>query len=273
MFKLQRESQRWFSSSSFSLAKSQVAIRRKKANIQRQIELKEQRSPKDFDPIIGIPTAFTRSLVSPTTSSQVQEGVYHSNKEIKEIQAAVLESERARAMADGRRNQVPAGFDVPNLSSTSNPDQSQKPFIPTTRTNSPEYDRTLLENRLKELEQVNERKSAASSRLLSLANQNARSMRYFNTQLALSTFGRAEGDTGSPEVQAAILTTRIHALKLHLDTGRNKRDVHGYRGFRSLVHKRQSILKYLRRESIERYFKCLEALGMTDSMVTREIIM
>lgn len=117
----------------------------------------------------------------------------------------------------------------------------------------------------------NELKSSSSSRIMALHNANTRTLRAYNTALALDTFGRREGDTGSAEVQAAVLTVRILAEFKHCQ--QNHKDHHGYKGFRGLVHQRQKILKYLRRESVERYFRCIEQLGLQDAAVTREITM
>ncbi len=72
-------------------------------------------------------------------------------------------------------------------------------------------------------------------------------------------FGRKEGDTGSPEVQIAILTERINQLNEHLKV--NHKDHHSRRGLLKMVGKRRSMLAYLRRKDIERYRKLVEELG------------
>lgn len=60
-----------------------------------------------------------------------------------------------------------------------------------------------------------------------------------------------EGDTGSPEVQIALLTTRINDLTEHLRS--HKKDHHSRRGLLMMVNKRNRLLRYLRSKSIERY--------------------
>ena len=69
-----------------------------------------------------------------------------------------------------------------------------------------------------------------------------------------------EGDTGSPEVQIAILTERINNLTEHLKA--NKKDHHSRRGLLKMVGKRRSLLNYLERIDIERYRAILEKLGL-----------
>ena len=69
-----------------------------------------------------------------------------------------------------------------------------------------------------------------------------------------------EGDTGSPEVQIAILTNRILYLTEHLKE--HKKDHHSRRGLLKLVGQRRNMLDYLRRKDIERYRAILEKLGL-----------
>lgn len=69
-----------------------------------------------------------------------------------------------------------------------------------------------------------------------------------------------ETDTGSPEVQIAILTKRIQQLTEHLKT--NKQDNHSRRGLLKMVGKRRKMLDYLARVDIERYRACIAKLGI-----------
>jgi small subunit ribosomal protein S15 len=71
---------------------------------------------------------------------------------------------------------------------------------------------------------------------------------------------RAEGDTGSPEVQVAILTRRIRELTEHLRT--HPKDHHSRRGLLRMVGRRRRLLAYLRREDIERYRALIAKLGL-----------
>ncbi len=69
-----------------------------------------------------------------------------------------------------------------------------------------------------------------------------------------------EGDTGSPEVQIAILTFRINALTEHLK--QNKKDHHSRRGLNKMVGHRRNLLGYLQKNDIERYRAIVAKLGL-----------
>ena len=69
-----------------------------------------------------------------------------------------------------------------------------------------------------------------------------------------------EGDTGSPEVQIALLTERINHLNEHLKE--NKNDHHSRRGLLKMVGKRRSLLDYLQKKDIERYRALIAKLGI-----------
>ncbi|MDY3973065.1 30S ribosomal protein S15 [uncultured Veillonella sp.] len=76
----------------------------------------------------------------------------------------------------------------------------------------------------------------------------------------IKEFATHEGDTGSPEVQIAILTNRIVYLTEHLKE--HKKDHHSRRGLLKLVGQRRNMLDYLRRKDIERYRAILEKLNL-----------
>jgi small subunit ribosomal protein S15 len=78
----------------------------------------------------------------------------------------------------------------------------------------------------------------------------------------LKAFGRHETDTGSPEVQVALLTMRINQLTEHLKT--HKHDEHSRRGLLKLVGQRLRHLKYLHRRDPEAYKALIERLGLRD---------
>ncbi|WP_372892893.1 30S ribosomal protein S15 [Rhodosalinus sp.] len=73
-------------------------------------------------------------------------------------------------------------------------------------------------------------------------------------------FGTKEGDTGSPEVQVAILTKRIEALTEHFKT--HKKDNHSRRGLLKLVAQRRKLLDYLKGNDVERYRTLIQSLGI-----------
>ena len=76
----------------------------------------------------------------------------------------------------------------------------------------------------------------------------------------IQEYARTEGDTGSPEVQIAILTARIQELTEHLKT--NHKDHHSRRGLLKMVGQRRRLLAYLRDKDIERYRALIEKLGL-----------
>lgn len=73
-------------------------------------------------------------------------------------------------------------------------------------------------------------------------------------------YARAEGDTGSPEVQVAILTERISNLTEHFKT--HRKDKHSRRGLLMLVSRRRSLLDYLKRIDEGRYQSLIQSLGI-----------
>jgi small subunit ribosomal protein S15 len=76
----------------------------------------------------------------------------------------------------------------------------------------------------------------------------------------IQDFRRSDTDTGSPEVQVAVLTRRISELTEHLKT--HKRDHHSRRGLLMMVGRRRRLLDYLRGEDIERYRELIGRLGL-----------
>ncbi|MDU2462929.1 30S ribosomal protein S15 [Veillonella sp.] len=76
----------------------------------------------------------------------------------------------------------------------------------------------------------------------------------------IKEYATHEGDTGSPEVQVAILTSRIQYLTDHLKE--HKKDHHSRRGLLKLVGQRRNMLDYLRRKDTERYRSLIERLGL-----------
>ncbi len=76
----------------------------------------------------------------------------------------------------------------------------------------------------------------------------------------MEEFGKTAGDTGSPEVQVAILTERINNLTGHFKT--HKKDRHSRRGLLKMVSRRRSLLDYLKREDAERYTDVIQRLGL-----------
>lgn len=76
----------------------------------------------------------------------------------------------------------------------------------------------------------------------------------------MKTYARHEGDTGSPEVQIALLTERINHLNEHLKL--NKKDHHSRRGLLLMVGQRRGLVEYLKKTDIERYRSLLVELNL-----------
>ncbi|HEY97712.1 MAG TPA: 30S ribosomal protein S15 [Dehalococcoidia bacterium] len=76
----------------------------------------------------------------------------------------------------------------------------------------------------------------------------------------ISTYQAREGDTGSTEIQVALLTDRINQLTSHM--AEHRHDYHTQRGLLKLVGQRRRLLAYLSREDMERYNKLIKRLGL-----------
>ena len=79
-------------------------------------------------------------------------------------------------------------------------------------------------------------------------------------QAIVKKFQRFEGDTGSPEVQIAILTEQINRLTVHMKE--HRKDFHSNRGLLMMVGKRRSFLEYLRKTDVNRYRELVKNLGL-----------
>ena len=79
-------------------------------------------------------------------------------------------------------------------------------------------------------------------------------------QEIIATYGRTANDTGSPEVQIALLTARINELTEHLKN--NQKDHHSRRGLLKMVGQRRGLLAYLKKTDLEGYRKLIERLGL-----------
>ena len=76
----------------------------------------------------------------------------------------------------------------------------------------------------------------------------------------VAEYGRTAGDTGSPEVQVALLTARINDLTDHFKA--NPKDHHSRRGLRKMVGQRRGLLAYIKKNDIERYRQLIDRLGL-----------
>ena len=76
----------------------------------------------------------------------------------------------------------------------------------------------------------------------------------------VAEYGTCENDTGSPEVQVALLTVNINKLQGHF--GDHKKDHHSRRGLIRMVNQRRKLLDYLKSKNIERYSQLIKKLGL-----------
>ena len=83
-------------------------------------------------------------------------------------------------------------------------------------------------------------------------------------QAIMQEYTTHEGDTGSPEVQIAVLTTRINELTAHLKV--HKKDNHSRRGLLKMVGHRRNLLSYLYKKDINRYRALIAKLGIRDTL-------
>lgn len=79
-------------------------------------------------------------------------------------------------------------------------------------------------------------------------------------QAIINSYAVAESDTGSPEVQIAVLTEQIKRLTVHLNE--NKKDYHSLRGLRKMVGRRRRLLNYLMKRDVNRYRELVTRLGL-----------
>lgn len=119
--------------------------------------------------------------------------------------------------------------------------------------------------------EAEERKKNAVLTILNIKNSDAKTRRKLAINRAKQEFAKKEGDTGSPEVQAAVLTVKIHLGMDHLKQA--SKDKAHIQHVRELVQQRQSMLKYLKKTRPQDYFYCIEKLGLTDDVITREFNM
>ena len=127
---------------------------------------------------------------------------------------------------------------------------------------------SILFNSITDIEQ---KKKRAVLTILNMKNTNLQDKKKLAVKIAQREFQNKEGDTGSAEVQAAILTVRIHFLMDHIKE--NFKDKANIQCLRELVQQRQRMLKYLKRHDAEKYFYTIKKLGLTDDCIVREFNM
>jgi ribosomal protein S15 len=265
------------------------ARQRKAANLKRQEELKREREEALGNPVRGITTPFVESFDTATPPATL--GVKPAEGE----EGSTKFSEAAAS--------VPLNHFVKPSELKQALQHSYILSQPLTSKNPDLRDPALEAEELQKHAEAHERATAAITRILSLANGNQKDRTRFNIQRCIETFGRhntdsvftprapsnqpraadktpladktprAGPDTGSSEVQIAILTAKIRMLANHLERPHCQKDKINKRNLRVLVHKRQKLLAYLRRKErgSERWQNVVETLGLTDGTWKGEI--
>ncbi|KAI9100414.1 hypothetical protein DFS34DRAFT_578708 [Phlyctochytrium arcticum] len=114
-------------------------------------------------------------------------------------------------------------------------------------------------------QQLPEQQAEMVRRILSLENANKKELTKFNVGRCVTLFGREAHDTGSPEVQAAILTVRIESMRDHLIA--HRKDISTKRKLEQWVSKRTKMLKYLRRTDLPKFVETCKVIGVEPDLI------
>lgn len=264
------------------------ARQRKNANLSRRAELQEQRTKALGDPVRGITTPFVESfdnvggstvIIDAKSTSDGSEGV-----EIKTADDILLNHflKPSELKASIKHSQT-----------------LTEPIVAKIRDS---VDPALEAEAKRKHEEAHERATAALARIVSLANASQKDKTRANITRCIDTFGRhntdqtlktrlqpnpntlggklleektprAGPDTGSSEVQIAILTAKIRVLANQLEAKGGKKDKINKRNLRVMVHKRQKLLRYLRRKERggDRWQHLVNTLGLSEGTWQGEI--
>jgi ribosomal protein S15 len=255
------------------------AQQRKNANLGRRAELEKTRQEEWGDAVMGKTTPFLETLDSfgRKTSAPATDGTIKQNQ----IPTA------------GMRNYFLTDAELEAAASEAY--TLTKPMVGLVES---QMDSNAQQEREQQHEQRHERAVEALRRITSMENSSARDRFHANVRRIVGEFGRhntdahlrqrpesvlhpkdaevpgrAGPDTGSSEVQIAILTTKIRGLARALQVNRGYKDKHNQRNLRLLMHRRQKLLKYMERKErgSERWTNMLEKLGLTPAMWKQQI--
>ena len=257
-------------------------------NIARQQELQEQQKASHVDPVIGRPTGFTQVLDAMHTPLPSIDDIINNRVDYEELQKL--------------RKETQPNYFLPRDELIHSLEQSQGLIFPPSPPRSPPKG-SFDEKELHEKQAYHAHSVEAVLRITSLALGSSKDRTRHNKQVCINTFGRhvtdntlppdpvqrhslsanipkpytktprVGPDTGSSEVQAAVLTAKIRVLAEHLKA--NKKDKMNKRNLRLLLHKRQKILKYLKRKERGgiRYRNVMEKLGLDENAIMMELMM
>ncbi|CCF35956.1 ribosomal protein S15 [Colletotrichum higginsianum] len=264
----------------------QQALQRKAANQKRQSEIQAEKDAKWGDPIHGIPTPFVESFDSAGQASET--------KLVKDDNGNILFKPRPLPTSPGLLNHLVTRDELEHV--------IQKAYALTKPIKSEDRDyvdpatEKLAE---KQHKQDHARAVEALKRILSMENANSKIRLHTNIKRCVDTFGRhntdkivqqkpksalvdpnappaperAGPDTGSSEVQIAILTAKIRKLAQELSQNRGYKDKHNKRNLRVLCHRRQRLLKYMEKKErgSGRWTHLLEKLGLSPATYKEQI--
>jgi ribosomal protein S15 len=252
------------------------AQQRKAANVKRQEEIQRERDSKWGDPVHGIPTPFVESFDSA--------GQATTTIPRKDASGKVISEARELPTSQHLLNHM--------LTKGELDDAIQHSYIltkPVKSENRDIADPVLEEEETKRHEGNHKRAVEALNRIASLDNASSKMKRHVNFRRCIETFGRhntnkfleprpasidsspipqpeiSGPDTGSSEVQIAILTVKIRKLAQELGQNRGYKDKHNKRNLRLLVHRRQKLIRYMekRERGSGRWTHMIEQLGLS----------
>nr|AAQ73637.1 ribosomal protein S15 precursor-like protein [Epichloe festucae] len=269
----QREKKRKAKQDPYKWAQAQ---QRKNANLKRREELQKQRDEAWGNPVLGKTTPFLESL---DTAGQVGQ-----SEVPRDASGNILGTPHELPTTPGLRNHFLTDAELEEA--TKHAYALGKPIIGVV---SAQMSSGLEEDPERKYEQNHAKAVEALRRITSLRNSSARDRFHANVRRIVDEFGRhktdkflapkpqsinpntipmpcrAGPDTGSSEVQIAILTAKIRTLSKALLVNRGYKDKHNKRNLRLLVHRRQKLLAYMERRErgSERWTHMLEKLGLT----------
>ncbi|KAG6008504.1 hypothetical protein E4U21_004344 [Claviceps maximensis] len=252
------------------------AQQRKNANLKRREELQKQRDEAWGDPVLGKTTPFLESLDSAGQAAM--------SEVPRDPSGNPLQTPHELPTTPGLRNHFLTDAELEDA--TKHAYTLGKPVVGVISASITE---SLVEQAQKKYDQNHAKAVEALRRITSLRNSSARDRYHANVRRVIDEFGRhntdkflapkpesispnmtpmpgrAGPDTGSSEVQIAILTAKIRTLSKALLVNRGYKDMHNKRNLRLLVHRRQKLLAYMERKErgSGRWTHMLEKLGLT----------
>ncbi|KAI8274390.1 hypothetical protein K4K60_009792 [Colletotrichum sp. SAR11_57] len=264
----------------------QQAQQRKAANVKRQAEIQAEKDANWGDPIHGIPSPFVESFDSA--------GQAPKTPDIKDGKGKIIAEGHALPTTPGLLNHLVTRDELEQV--------IQKAYTLTKplKSDNPEMADPVREQQAEQEHEKNHAKVVEIlNRILSLENANSKILLHSNIKRCVEEFGRhntdkvlrqkpksaladpnappkperAGPDTGSSEVQIAILTAKIRKLAKELGQNRGYKDKHNKRNLRVLCHRRQRLMRYMEKKErgSERWTSMLEKLGLSPATWQEQI--